>query len=187
MQNIDENIKEIMFYIKAVVRDSWGDKQVIILFEEKILKVKNPELSWLFAKNIKGANVKAHGQIILDSKDPELNYYYARDVVGADIKAQEQIVLESNNPKVSYYFARDVKGADIKAHGQVVLNSKDPEMNYGFVHDVKGADIFAHRDIVINSGDEYWIDKFDAFFNENTIKRIEWINQRILSLLPSNK
>ena len=71
MPNIDENIKEIMFYIKAVVQDSWGNKQAIILFEEKILKVKNPELSLLFAKEIKGANIKAHGQIILNSKDPK--------------------------------------------------------------------------------------------------------------------
>ena len=81
----------------------------------------------------------------MDSKDPEYNYRFAQSVKGADIKAHAQVVLDSKDPKYNYNFARYIEGADIEAHAQVVLDSKNPEYNYRFAQDVKGADVEAHK------------------------------------------
>ena len=154
---LEQVLNEITFNI-LTVKNNYGDKQVIALFEKNILKVKNPKLCCWFAQNVKGADIKAHEQVVLDSKKPKLSYYFARDVKDADIKLHEQAILNSKNQKLSYYFARYVEGADI----------------------------FAHRDIVINGDIEYWKEEFEKFLNERCIKQIDDTNQKILSLESSN-
>ncbi len=183
--DLEQVLNEITFNI-LIVKNNYGDKQVIALFEKNILKVKNPKLCCWFAQNVKGADIKAHEQVVLDSKKPKLSYYFARDVKGADIKAHEKVVLESKDTYLKYLFARDVKDADIKLHEQAILNSKNQKLSYYFARYVEGADIFAHRDIVINGDIEYWKEEFEKFLNERCIKQIDDTNQKILSLESSN-
>ena len=100
-------------------------------------------------------------RIVLESKDPSSNYLFARDVKGADIKAHERIVLESGNLECICCFATDVDGADIKAHEKIILESKDPRYNYLFpLYLLDEADIIAHSKVVIDSGNERYIKSF---------------------------
>ena len=53
--------------------------------------------------------------IVIKAGDPELIYDFARDVKGADIKALQKAIIKAGKPYWIYSFAVDVKGADIKA------------------------------------------------------------------------
>ena len=75
----------------------------------------------MFARDIKGADVRAHSKVVINSGDPKWNYNFAKDIKGADVKAHEQVIINSGDPKWNYYFAEGVKGADVKAHEQVVF------------------------------------------------------------------
>ncbi len=103
-----------------------------------------------FARDISGADIKAHAQVILNSNDVNYNYRFAKDVEGADVKAHGKIIIKRGTLWDNYSFARDVEGADIKAHAQVILDSQDIEHNYLFAKNVKGADIKAHAQVVLN-------------------------------------
>ena len=58
--------------------NSLNSKKAIELFEEKILNLNSPELSYIFSKTVNGANIKAHEKVILESKDPQYNYLFAK-------------------------------------------------------------------------------------------------------------
>ena len=116
------NIYEIIETLDEL-RTAMPDEKIIELFEKKVLNIKNEKVSYYFAKDVKGADIKAHGQVIIDSKNLNYNYRFARDVKGADIKAHGQVIIDSKNLNYNIRFAKDVKGADIKAHQQVIIDS----------------------------------------------------------------
>lgn len=149
--------------------------------EKVILKSKDPELCWAFAKNVTFADIKSLENVvlnsndygcmikfaetieeanvnclankILESKDPLYNYRFAHEVKEADIEKHAQVVIESKNPQYNYSFALLIKGADIEKHAQVVIESKDLKYNYLFAKEVKGADVRRHGKVIIESGD----------------------------------
>ena len=87
------------------------------------------------------AKLIIYSMIVIKSKDPAWNYMFAKDVEGADKKAHEKVVLESKDPQVNYWFARFIEGTDKKAHTKVILESNDPSLNYWFAKNVGGADV----------------------------------------------
>lgn len=78
----------------------YSDEQIIKDFEGKLLEVKNIKLSIYFAGRISGANVRAHGQVIMDGKSEEYNAKFMQEVEGADIGAH---VAAFNNIKIRSY------------------------------------------------------------------------------------
>ena len=96
MEMLEEKTEEILEELMKL-KEKYGDSIVIEQLERNVLQGENPELSYFFATQIKGADKKAHSQVILDSKDPCCNYCYAHDIEGADVKAHEQVIMDSNN------------------------------------------------------------------------------------------
>ena len=94
---MNDDIEEIIQNIESV-QMQFGNRRVIELFEENILKVKNPELSYLFVSKFAEADMKAHEQVVLESKDPEWNYKFVRYIKGADIPAHRNVVINSGSP-----------------------------------------------------------------------------------------
>ena len=127
-EEIFEKIKE---YYK-----NYGAQKTILNFEDDILNLNRPYLSYRFARSIEGANIKVLEQVVLESKDPKWCYNFAKNIKEANVKAHEQIVLESKDPYWCFYFARNVEGANIEALGQVVLESKDSEWYYRFAKEI---------------------------------------------------
>ncbi len=152
-------IEELISYIEEIKKIK-SDKYVLFNFEEEVLRIADPQLSLCFAKKIKWADVKAHGQVIIDSGGLYYNYAFARDVEGADVRAHGQIIIDSRDLVDNYKFARDVKGADVKAHGQVIIDSRDLYYNYQFADKIVGADVRAHGQVIIDSGNSYYIECF---------------------------
>ena len=100
VEQIEENLRKLK---KLGVSET----EIIKRYESKILSLKNGELSYVFIKNIKGADKKAHEKVVLESKEPEWNYYFARDVKGADVMAHGRVIIESKDSRVNDWFKED--------------------------------------------------------------------------------
>lgn len=126
----DENII-IAELIGNIIRfkNKFGDEETIEKFEQKILDLNNYKISYLFARDIKGADIKSHGHIVIDSNNIGFNYIFARDVEGADIKAHGQVIIDSKDTRFNELFARDIKGADVEGHNKVIMGNKNSENN----------------------------------------------------------
>ena len=59
-----------------------------------------------------GINIKENEKIVLECKTT-WSYNFAKDIKGADIKAHEQVILELKKPQYSCWFARNIPKADI--------------------------------------------------------------------------
>mgnify|MGYP007077162371 FL=1 len=44
---------------------------------------------------------------MLESKEPEWNYYFARDVKGADVMAHGRVIIESKDSRVNDWFKKN--------------------------------------------------------------------------------
>ena len=128
-------------------------------------------MNYEFARHVEGADVKAHGRVIINSGNLESNYKFARDVKGADVKAHGQAIINSGILDRNYKFAKDVKGADVRAHGQVIINSGDPDWNYLFASEVKGADVRAHCKVMKDKS------SLDKFCNMMRYRESKWYDQ----------
>ena len=71
-----------------------------------------------------GINIKENEQIVLECKTT-WSYNFAKDIKGADIKAHEQVILGFKDSNCSCYFAKDIPGANIEEHFKVIYNSGD--------------------------------------------------------------
>ncbi|MBO4246005.1 MAG: hypothetical protein J5892_04665 [Bacilli bacterium] len=110
-------------------------------FDELAIKLEIPKLSWLFAKNIEGANIEAHQKIVLKYPEAEWITYFARDVKGADVIVLEQALLEYLNvykqyKNYVYEFALTVKNADIQPLADYVIKNCNDWANYYFARDI---------------------------------------------------
>ncbi len=132
----DKNLHQVMFNISDF-QLYFGSKKTVELFEDKILEIENPYLSYWFVTQFKEADIKAHEQIVLKKGTAKINYLFTRDVEGADVKAHEKVILEEGTAQDNYLFARDIEGADVKAHGQVVLD-RDAKSEYYFLFAYEG-------------------------------------------------
>ena len=82
-----------------------------------------------------GINVKENEQIVLECKTIWC-YDFAKNILGADIKAHEIVILELKDPYYSFIFARDIPGANIEEHFKVIFNSGDEEWFDYFIKQV---------------------------------------------------
>ena len=121
--------------------EKYGHKNTVMAFEQNILDSAIPYLSYVFARNIKGANIKAHGQAIIDSGDLLTNFLYPRDIEGADVKAHEQVILDNGSISDWYRFAKYVKGANIQLFEQKILDSGNLVFMVAFARDIEGANV----------------------------------------------
>ncbi len=77
---------------------------------------------------------------VLKKGDGWACYLFAKCIKGADIKRLQEAVLQKGNGWTLYKFAKDIKGADIKRLQEVVLQKGDCWDLYKFAKCVKGAD-----------------------------------------------
>ena len=138
-------------YCYLIAYNVYKGRNYDIDLEQVVLEAKNPELSYKYALNIEGANIKGHEQVILDSGNVKWCYKFAKDIKKANVKALELVVFNSNNLEYITLFALEVKGADVNAIATKVLQSKDPRWNYLFASQITGADILKHGSVVIES------------------------------------
>jgi hypothetical protein len=79
--------------IENLINSGVSDQLIISRFESKILNLKNPELSYWFVRNIKGADIKAHEQVVINSEDSYFNYLFAKDIKKSDARSHGHLYL----------------------------------------------------------------------------------------------
>lgn len=115
--------QEIIDIILEMIKLGYPDEKIVKDFEVKLLKLHNLKLSQFFSVNIKGADVKAHGQVIIDSEDLDYNYKFASDVKGADVRAHGKVIINSGSIEYNEKF-KLIEGSDIDAHVTAINNTK---------------------------------------------------------------
>jgi hypothetical protein len=104
----------------------YGDfipKEQIIKLQDQIIKSKDEEFIFYFAKNVKGADISKLQKAIIKTGKAEWIYMFAKDIKGADIPRLQDVVIKSGNTEWIYRFAQDVKGA-----GKKLLKKKYNEL-----------------------------------------------------------
>ena len=165
--NMSKVVEQIENTLMGLKEHGVLENEIIKRYEKKILSLKNAELSYVFAKNVKGFDVKAHGQVIIECKEPEWNYKFAKDVKGADVKAHEKVIIESKDPEWNYGFAKHVKGADVIAHGQVIIESKNSTYNDRFKENFKDEYKIIERNNFIDGAYNFIDDVLDEVIKKN--------------------
>ena len=174
-----------------------------IMTEWENIVLKNKELYWnyMFA-TIPGADVKAHGKVIIDSGDPKFNFLFLSKE-GADKEAHIREIIKSKDLLYNYSCIRDYDWVNVKDHflamigdsseskmkfvnffdddykmevwnivEPLILELKDLEFSYLVARDVKWADVKAHEGIVFESGNLEWIYKFARDVEKADRKRL---------------
>lgn len=104
-------------------------------------------------QNFVCSDVSALAQPVLESKDIEKNTTFASEVFGADVQAHGQVVIENGDSQDNYEFARlNLRGADILAHGKKIQEEGSAFWNVQYVKHIEGADIPSHRAVVAQVG-----------------------------------
>ena len=165
--NKEEQIEQIENTLMRLKEYGVTEDVIVKRYENKILSLKNVVLSYFFAKNVDGADVIAHGKVIIESKDPAWNYFFASEIKGADIKAHEKAVIESKDPEWNCKFVNAVEGADIKAHGKVVIESKDSDFNDWFKKNFEDEYEIIKRNYLIKGAYNFIDNALDEMIEEN--------------------
>ena len=146
-----------------------GPEAAVAAYEERILGLKDPELSFYFASEYKDyADVLAHEQVVIDSKNPMWSTRWVYAFPTCRLIDHIDIVGRSGDPECCYYMAlffRDKENAAVNIYfRQKVYASRSGKWNYMVTQTFRGLeDIEPHRQAVFNSGNEMYIEqlKFD--------------------------
>ena len=114
MEKIDEEyIRRQLEFLKYSELSKY---KIIELFEERILKLKNPFLSCYFASAFPDSNIKKHEQVVIDSKDLACCFSFANSVPKADVKMLSKVVVDSEDIEYNKKFLFEVDKCDKVAH-----------------------------------------------------------------------
>ena len=127
------HIKQQLFKLE---NDSIDESIIIESFDSRILKLKNAEISTWFCTHFNSPRVKEHEQIVIDSKDPELSFIFAKDVKGADKNALVKVVIESNDLEYNRRFLYGINGYDKEAHCIALAKKDKYELLLEFITDI---------------------------------------------------
>ena len=157
---------------------------------------------YVFARDIKGANIELLQQAIIDSEREDFIYLFARDIEGANIELLQK-EMRYGDPKYIYLFAYEVMGSN----AEVLQNHLIAQMGEGydwsfrevllnymlkFAEDIEGTNIdkmISEIDSFINeyhaNGNIYHHELMDMRFDDYIEELDDFINE--LRELQNNK
>ena len=119
---------------------------------------------YIFARDIKGANIDLLCNTVAASHDPDSIYNFALSIPGANIQLLENS-LDSTYDESIYLFARDIHGANIQLL-EKKMEYAYPKFIYLFARDINEANVNFLQDSLIS-----WTEEgYDANFYEYTCK-----------------
>ena len=143
---------------------NYGGDSKLDEIQEAIIKIQSSAYACAFASSFNYKTYKMQ-EVILKNKDLKYIVLFARYVKGADIKALQKIILNSplkNRIKYLCEFARFVPGADIKKIEKIVVHITAQNKNlaqaaYLFLKEIKSG---ALKKIILSFGKShqlYWL------------------------------
>jgi len=96
---------------------------------DKILTSGNAYINYTCAKEIKGADILAHGQVVIDSKDCVINLSFAR-IKGSDTAKHLEVVLRYGKPIDNFEVITQFNNCNMIRHLNKIFKSDDNETKY---------------------------------------------------------
>jgi len=118
--------------------------------QNEIIKTHDSALAYFFACEYDYKPYRMQ-QVIVDNKDPKYSYLFAQDIRNADVRALQKIVVESNKTKYICKFACFVRGADVKPLESLIIKSKNVKYAHMYIKHIQSADVNKFKDIIIAS------------------------------------
>lgn len=119
---------------------------------------------YLFARDIKGANIDLLCNAVANAQDPNSIYNFAVSIPGANIQLLAES-LDSFHDESIYLFARDVEGANVQLLEKKMQNAY-PKYIYLFARDIEGTNVEFLQDSLMGWAEE----GYDVDFCEYTCK-----------------
>jgi len=124
-------------------------KDHILQYQEEIIQLNDSALAYFFACEFPVNKYKMQ-QIVLNNNDYLYSYLFAKNVKDADIKALEKIVLKSKNIKLICKFICNIEKAS-KDLEELILKSKNYKYIYYYLKNGKNQDLNKVLDILMAS------------------------------------
>lgn len=131
-------------------KDSYNQKLEEV--QENIIKDGDSSFAYFFACDIGYKNYQMQN-VILKAKEPKYVFLFAQNIKNADISALQSVILESKNIKYICKFGCFVPDASISKIEAMVLNEKKPKAKYAhmLIKHVPGVNINKFRSIILKS------------------------------------
>ena len=152
-----ESVAKDMIAAVKGLSSEYGSAYAVATYEGRILSLKNPELSFYFAKEYEPyADVASHEQVVIDSKSPKWNTLWVYTFPTRRLYEHATIVGESKKPSWNYFMAVFFKDKTNVAYTgyfrQNVYESGSVKWNYMTAQTFRGVEnIEPHRQVVLNS------------------------------------
>lgn len=137
---------------------------------------------YMVRNNIPTFNKDAHLNKIIESKDVYFNLKCAKKIQGADILAHGRVIIE-NGSAISNFMFLQIEGSDLLSHLEAIINSKDEVVNAKCITEVEGCNIIRHARVVFNGADnnlKFEVLNWAKLHNKlNELKQLPQVNQFI--------
>lgn len=154
---------ELAYYYVLFHSDSFVFASEMKSWENIVLNSKNSKWNYLFALDIKGADIALHEKVILENKELEWNCQFIRNFKTANVKDHVLVMLgDSFYSKMNFvkFFGAEDKADVWSIVEPYVLEQNDSILSYLVAKEIKKANIKDHEDVVYDSGNLELIYKF---------------------------
>lgn len=118
-------------------------------------------------------------KIIIDNQDAKYAYIFAQNIRNADIRALQKVIIRANDTKYACKFACFVPGADIKPLEKMVIRSGKAKYAHSFIKHVKHADINKFKSIILNSKKPMYL--FELAKHTRDLKELAYIEDLVIA------
>jgi hypothetical protein len=147
--------------------------------QNEILQSKDYQLAYFFALEFSFQNHKMQ-KLILDCNDPKYAFIFALNIKNADIKSLQKIVLDSKNIKYICKFACFIPSSYLPSLEKFILSAKNPRYAYLLIKNNKRVSFNKYKQLILNSDNPLYL--FELAKNLNNIKDITFIEDKLISL-----
>ena len=148
-------------------KEIYGEKNFLENFEKDILALNNYFLSYVLGVYFYTSDKIKHQEVIVKSKNIEFNYLFAKNALDIDVVKNGNVILESCDVQYNYLFARDVKIKDKEPYAKVVLESCNIDYIYLFALSVNDVDKVPFINYLSNQGRYDLISNLQNYIKED--------------------
>src|SRR5579885_2716211 len=112
--------------------------------QKVILDKKDPKYAFLFAQNVRNADVKALQNLVVDSRKIKYICKFACFVKQADLKPLENLIVKSKNVKYAHMYLKHVKNVNVDKFKEVIISSKKPRYLFELAKHLRQPEDIAH-------------------------------------------
>jgi len=161
-------------------KEKYGEKSFLDNFEEEILELNNYFLSYVLGVYFYTSKKSKHQDVIVKSKNIDINYLFAKNVSDIDASKNGKVILESRDVKYNYLFARDINIKDKEPFAKIVLESSNTDYIYLFALSVSKVDKVPFINYLLKHGRFDLISNLQNYINDddNFKKYVASLNAR---------